>query len=89
MAEKSMKEKFAADELVLCINLRLARSVNITISISVTCPPEAPLWQADPSCPACHVPDLRLEFGERLWRDAPLAPVIRDADVRYTLHARV
>jgi len=38
------------------------------------------LRQADPSCPACHVPDLRLEFGEGSWRDAPLAPVIRDAE---------
>src|SRR6516164_6995179 len=38
------------------------------------------LWQAVPSCPAGHVPDLRLELGERLWRDAPLAPVIRDAE---------
>ena len=26
------------------------------------------------------VPDLRLEFVEGLWRDAPLAPVIRDAE---------
>src|SRR5262249_13326595 len=29
---------------------------------------------------AGHLPDPRLEFGERLWRDAPLAPVIRDAE---------
>src|ERR1700757_1234753 len=36
--------------------------------------------QAVPSCPAGHLPDLRLELGERLWRDAPLAPVIRDAE---------
>ena len=38
------------------------------------------LRQADPSCSACHVPDLRLEFGKGSWRDAPLAPVIRDAE---------
>src|SRR5215470_3809091 len=38
------------------------------------------LRQADPPCPACHVPDLRLEFVEGFWRDAPLAPVIRDAE---------
>src|SRR6201997_4473104 len=38
------------------------------------------LQQTVPSCPAGHVPDLRLEFGERLWRNAPLAPVIRDAE---------
>src|SRR5499427_5299672 len=51
-------------------------------------PPPEKVWreildylrQAVPSCPAGHVPDLRLEFGERLWRDAPLAPVIRDAE---------
>src|SRR5437588_10832930 len=36
------------------------------------------LW-ADPSCPAGPVPDLRLEFVEGFWRDAPLAPVVRDA----------
>src|ERR1700757_5455329 len=53
----------------------------------VSAPPEK-VWreildhfrQAVPSCPAGHVPDLRLELGERLWRDAPLAPVIRDAE---------
>src|SRR4029077_15298661 len=38
------------------------------------------LRQADPPCPACQVPDLRLEFVEGFWRDAPLAPVIRDAE---------
>ena len=38
------------------------------------------LRQTDPSCPACHVPDLRLEFIEGFWRDAPLAPAIRDAE---------
>src|SRR5262249_37221063 len=38
------------------------------------------LRQADASCSACHVPDLRLEFAEGFWRDAPLAPVIRDAE---------
>lgn len=32
--------------------------------------------------PACHVPDQRLEFGESLWRDAPLAPIIRDAEAQ-------
>src|SRR5262249_61452079 len=31
MPEKSMKEKFAAGELVLCMNLRLARSVDIAM----------------------------------------------------------
>src|SRR5678815_5437164 len=31
MAEKSMKEKLAAGELVLCMNLRLARSVDIAM----------------------------------------------------------
>src|SRR6516164_143865 len=53
----------------------------------VSAPPEK-VWreildhlrQAVPSCPAGHIPDLRLELGERLWRDAPLAPVIRDAE---------
>src|ERR1700739_3877974 len=35
---------------------------------------------ADSSCPAGPVPDLRLEFVEGFWRDAPLAPVIRDAE---------
>ena len=29
---------------------------------------------------SCPVPDLRLEFIEGFWRDAPLAPVIRDAE---------
>src|SRR6516165_10598409 len=38
------------------------------------------LRQADPACPVCHVPDLHLEFVEGFWRDAPLAPVIRDAE---------
>src|ERR1700739_1906918 len=33
-----------------------------------------------PPCPAGPVPDLRLEFVEGFWRDAPLAPVIRDAE---------
>src|ERR1700739_882657 len=33
-----------------------------------------------PPCPAGHVPDLRLEFIEGFWRDAPLAPIIRDAE---------
>jgi hypothetical protein len=36
--------------------------------------------QTEPPCPACHVSDPPLEFVERLWRDAPLAPVIRDAE---------
>src|ERR1700730_8334552 len=40
----------------------------------------APVLQADPPCPAGHVPDLRLEFVEGFWRDAPLAPIIRDAE---------
>src|SRR5262245_54450979 len=31
MSEKSMKEKFSAGELVLCMNLRLARSVDIAM----------------------------------------------------------
>ena len=31
MPEKSMKEKLAAGELVLCMNLRLARSVDIAM----------------------------------------------------------
>ena len=31
MPEKSMKEKLAAGELVLCLNLRLARSVDIAM----------------------------------------------------------
>src|SRR5208283_3514231 len=35
------------------------------------------LSQTEPPCPACHVSDPPLEFVERLWRDAPLAPVIR------------
>jgi hypothetical protein len=60
----------------------------------VSAPPEK-VWreildhlrQAVPSCPAGHVPDLRLEFGERLWRDAPLAPVIRDAEPQGGAHA--
>src|SRR6266481_553256 len=30
--------------------------------------------------PAGLVPDLRLEFVESFWRDAPLAPVVRDAE---------
>src|SRR5271168_2916900 len=38
------------------------------------------LLQTEPPCPACHVSDPPLEFVERLWRDAPLAPVIRDAE---------
>src|SRR5271157_5793528 len=38
------------------------------------------LLQTEPPCPACHVSDLPLEFVEGLWRDAPLAPVIRDAE---------
>src|ERR1044071_5182701 len=31
MPEKSMKEKFAAGDLVLCMNLRLSRSVDIAM----------------------------------------------------------
>src|SRR5271166_1568325 len=38
------------------------------------------LLQTEPPCPACHGSDPPLEFVERLWRDAPLAPVIRDAE---------
>src|SRR4029077_15349585 len=38
------------------------------------------LRQADPPCPAGQVPDLRLELVEGFWRDAPLAPIIRDAE---------
>src|SRR5271166_186916 len=38
------------------------------------------LLQTEPPRPACHVSDPPLEFVERLWRDAPLAPVIRDAE---------
>src|SRR5271166_5112496 len=38
------------------------------------------LSQTEPPCPACHVSDPPLEFVESLWRDAPLAPVIRDAE---------
>jgi hypothetical protein len=37
------------------------------------------LWQGFPQRPASHVPDPRLECGESLRRNAPLAPVIRDA----------
>src|SRR5580693_6742349 len=40
------------------------------------------LRQADPPCPAGQVPDLRLEFVEGFWRDAPLAPIIRDAEAQ-------
>src|SRR5205085_5591269 len=36
--------------------------------------------QADPPCPAGPVPDLHLELVEGFGRDAPLAPVIRDAE---------
>src|SRR4051794_6403662 len=36
--------------------------------------------QTDPPGPAGDVPDPRLECGEGFWRDAPLAPVIRDAE---------
>ena len=35
--------------------------------------------QTDPACPAGLLPDSRLECVECLRRDAPLAPVIRDA----------
>src|ERR1700731_922839 len=38
------------------------------------------LLYADPPCSAGHVPNLRLEFVESFWRDAPLAPVVRDAE---------
>ena len=41
MPEKSMKEKLAAAELVLCMNLRLARSVDIAMM-----PRSAREWQA-------------------------------------------
>src|SRR6202045_4898052 len=40
------------------------------------------LRQADPPCPAGQVPDLHLEFVEGFWRDAPLAPLIRDAEAQ-------
>src|SRR5256714_1974830 len=40
------------------------------------------LRQADPPSPAGQVPDLRLEFVEGFWRDAPLAPIIRDAEAQ-------
>src|ERR1700729_1687445 len=37
--------------------------------------------RASPDIPAIHhVSDPPLEFVESLWRDAPLAPVIRDAE---------
>jgi hypothetical protein len=36
--------------------------------------------QTEPPCPACHVSDPALEVVESLWRDAPLAPVSRDAE---------
>jgi ATP-dependent DNA ligase len=38
------------------------------------------LLQTEPPRPTGHVPDPPFEFVESLWRDAPLAPVIRDAD---------
>src|ERR1700719_1876285 len=38
------------------------------------------LRQTQPSCPAGLLPDPRLECVEGLWRNAPLAPVIRDAE---------
>src|SRR5262249_54602462 len=37
------------------------------------------LWEGFTPCPASDLPDPRFEFGERLRRYAPLAPVIRDA----------
>jgi len=40
------------------------------------------LRQAEPPGPAGHLPDLRLELGKRFRRDAPLAPVIRDAEAQ-------
>jgi hypothetical protein len=39
---------------------------------------ENQLCQAASPCPAGYAPDLRLEFLEGLWRDAPLAPRILD-----------
>src|SRR6516225_2864263 len=37
MPEKSMKEKLAAGELVLCMNLRLGRSVDIAMVAKAGC----------------------------------------------------
>src|SRR5215510_8614269 len=36
------------------------------------------LWQGFTPCPASDLPDPRFEFGERVRRYAPLAPVVRD-----------
>jgi hypothetical protein len=38
------------------------------------------LRQADPAGPAGHLPDMRLELGKSFRRDAPLAPIICDAE---------
>src|SRR5262249_49355704 len=38
------------------------------------------LLQTDPSRPACDFPDSVFEFVEGFWRNAPLAPVIRNAE---------
>jgi hypothetical protein len=38
------------------------------------------LWQGFTPCPACSLPDLHLEVVDRFRRDAPLAPVIRNAE---------
>ena len=38
------------------------------------------LSQTEPPCPTCHVSDPLFECVESLWRNAPLAPVIRDAE---------
>src|SRR5262252_915850 len=37
------------------------------------------LWQGFTPCPASDLPDPRCEFGERVRRYAPLAPVVRNA----------
>ena len=38
------------------------------------------LLKAEPPCPAGEVAGSRLELGESLWRDAPFAAVVRDAE---------
>ena len=51
----------------------LAESEVTAPSDEVWCEVFDQLRQTDPPCPACHVPDLRLEFVEGFWRDAAFA----------------
>src|ERR1700741_2102236 len=79
--EKIQTQSSTDPRFEVCEDSRsLAEAEVAAPSYDVWLQPFDQLLQTEPPCPACHVSDLPLEFVERLWRDAPLAPVIRDAE---------